>query len=231
VCVCVCVCVCACMCACVCTCVRILVYFSAVTYLCICIHTYTHLTALFPGLPRWAGTRKVKPIRILLKQETVSGSGISWAICKSAPHSRQITMPAPHPTTQFFTGRVPFLPSSQQRLKALNASTMRLFPRRPISDCMVMFRSCKESCPKSPYLAIWLEPVQCHVQHNRNIIMQSCIKMTKRDCEIQPWSEMTIVDTFITNFMNKNYIWRMCFLLLQYSCLKQSSISFIWYWC
>jgi len=49
-----------------------------------------------PGLPRWAGTRKVKPIWILLKQETVSGTGISWAICKSAPHSRQITMPAPH---------------------------------------------------------------------------------------------------------------------------------------
>jgi len=33
---------------------------------------------------------------ILLKQETVSGSGISWAICKSAPSSRQITTPAPH---------------------------------------------------------------------------------------------------------------------------------------
>ena len=29
-------------------------------------------------------------------QETVSGSGISWAICKSAPRSRQITTPAPH---------------------------------------------------------------------------------------------------------------------------------------
>ena len=26
----------------------------------------------------------------------MSGSGISWAICKSASHSRQITMPAPH---------------------------------------------------------------------------------------------------------------------------------------
>jgi len=37
------------------------------------------LTALCPGLPRWAGTRKVKPIWILLKQETASGSGISWA--------------------------------------------------------------------------------------------------------------------------------------------------------
>jgi len=55
--------------------------------------------ALCPGLPGWAGTRKVKPIWILLKQETVSGSGISWAICKSASRSRQ---PCQHPTTQFF---------------------------------------------------------------------------------------------------------------------------------
>jgi len=37
----------------------------------------------------------VKPIWILLKQETVSGSDISWAICKSALRSRQITVPAP----------------------------------------------------------------------------------------------------------------------------------------
>jgi len=58
--------------------------------------THTHLTALCTGLSRWAGTRKVKPIWILLKQETVSGSGISWAICKSAPWSRKITMPEPH---------------------------------------------------------------------------------------------------------------------------------------
>ena len=50
----------------------------------------------FPGLPGWAGTRKVKRISFLLKQETVSGYGISWAICKSAPRSRQITMPVPH---------------------------------------------------------------------------------------------------------------------------------------
>jgi len=40
-------------------------------------HTHTRLTALFPGPPGWAGTKKVKPIWILLKQETVSGSGIS----------------------------------------------------------------------------------------------------------------------------------------------------------
>ena len=44
----------------------------------------------------WAGIRKVKPVWILLKQETVSGGGISWAICKSAPCSKQITTPASH---------------------------------------------------------------------------------------------------------------------------------------
>ena len=76
-------------------------------------HTHTRLTALFPGLPRWAGTRKVKPISILLEQETVSGSGISWAIGKSAPRSRQTTTPAPHRSV--FTGRMPFLPPNQQR--------------------------------------------------------------------------------------------------------------------
>jgi len=59
-------------------------------------HTHKRLTTLCPGLPRWAGTRKVNTIRILLKQKTVSDSGISWAICKSAPRSRQITTPAPH---------------------------------------------------------------------------------------------------------------------------------------
>ena len=61
-------------------------------------HTHTHvrLTALCPGLPGWAGTRKVKPIWILLKQETVSGSGISWARCKSASRCRWRTTPTPH---------------------------------------------------------------------------------------------------------------------------------------
>ena len=63
------------------------------------VETYTH-THLFNGpLSRttlWAGTRKVRAIWILLEQETVSGSGISWAICMSAPRSKQITMPVPH---------------------------------------------------------------------------------------------------------------------------------------
>ena len=55
---------------------------------------------------------------ILLKQETVSGSSISWAICKSAPRSRQITMPATHHSV--FTGRMTFLPPNQQRQSSQN---------------------------------------------------------------------------------------------------------------
>ena len=70
-------------------------------------HTHTRLTALFPGLPRWAGTRKVKPIWILLKQEIVSGSGISLAICKSAPCFRQIATTAPHHSVFYRPDAIP----------------------------------------------------------------------------------------------------------------------------
>jgi len=72
-------------------------------------HTHTCLTALFPGLSGWASTRKIKPIWISLKQETVSSSGISWAIRKSAPSSRQITMPAPHHSVFYRPDALPFI--------------------------------------------------------------------------------------------------------------------------
>ena len=49
------------------------------------IYTHTHpFNGPLSRTSRMSLTRKVKPIWILLKQETVSGSGISWAICKSA---------------------------------------------------------------------------------------------------------------------------------------------------
>ena len=52
-------------------------------------HTYTHpFNGPFSGSTQVSQYQKGKPIWILLKQETVSGSGISWAICKSALHSR-----------------------------------------------------------------------------------------------------------------------------------------------
>jgi len=43
----------------------------------------------------------------LLEQEIVSGSNISWAICKSAPWPRQITTPASHHSVFYRTNALP----------------------------------------------------------------------------------------------------------------------------
>ena len=59
----------------------------------------------------------------------MSGSGICWAICKYAPHPRQ---PREHPTTQFFTGRMPFLPPNQQR-QSTEALISQIHPVNEIS--------------------------------------------------------------------------------------------------
>ena len=95
----------------------------------LCIMPLTRPVCL--GLPGWAGTRKVKPIWILLKQETVSGIGISWAVCKSAPRSRQITIPAPHHSV--FTGQVSFLPPNQQR-QSTEGSYCRTLTGNPMQE-------------------------------------------------------------------------------------------------
>jgi len=92
-----------------CTCSRSSVYFRTYSAQA----KYTHpFYGPFSGTSQVSQYRKVKPIWILLKQETVSGSGISWAVCKSAPRSGQTTTPAPHHSV--FTGRMPFLPPNQQ---------------------------------------------------------------------------------------------------------------------
>ena len=119
-------------------------------------HTHTRLTALFPGLPRWAGTRKVKPIWILVKQGTVSGSGISWAICKSAPCSRQTTIPAPH-HSEFY--RPDALPAAQptaskhwrqkEQYKKINSWIILLFTKQILCQLAVLqpFASCLSQRP------------------------------------------------------------------------------------
>ena len=87
-------------------------------------HIHTRLTAFCPALPGWAHTRKVKPIWILLKQETVSGSGISWAICKSAPRSRQVTILGSHHSVFY---KLDALPATQPTVsKHWRQSTIRM---------------------------------------------------------------------------------------------------------
>jgi len=85
-------------------------------------HTHTHTTVLLlvwnmSGSTRVSRyhkgkTKKVKTNLDLLEQEIVSGSGICWAICKSAPHADNHAI---IPPLSFFTGRMPFLTPNQQR--------------------------------------------------------------------------------------------------------------------
>ena len=89
------------------------------------LRAHTHpFNGPFPGLPRWAGTRKVKPI--VLKQETVSGSGISWDICKSAPRFRHVTMPAPRHSVFLQAGCPSCRPTSSSSA-LVNAFTCAMF--------------------------------------------------------------------------------------------------------
>jgi len=75
-----------------------------ITLICDVINMYTH-THTHPFNGPFSGTTQVSRYQKgktnldfteARVSEHRSGSGISWAICKSAPFSRQITMPAPH---------------------------------------------------------------------------------------------------------------------------------------
>ena len=83
-------------------------------------HTHTHPSnGHLSGTTRVSRYQKAKPIWILLKQETVSGSGISWAICKFARRSRQITIPVPHQSSFLQAGCPSCRPTNS--VKALKA--------------------------------------------------------------------------------------------------------------
>ena len=142
-------------------------------------HTHTHLMALCPGLPGWACTRKVKPISILLKQETVSGSGISWAICKSASRSRQITMPAPHHSVFYRPGALPAAqPTASKHWRQKHWSTahtstlISLSLQSSSSLCCLSAGGCCHSCENAPstsVLCLVIGSCQDSVKHTHTI--------------------------------------------------------------
>ena len=89
------------------------------------IHTHTHthpFNGPLSGTTQVSQYQKGRTSLDFTEARDMSGSGISWARCKSASCSRQITTPAPH--CSVFTGRMPFLPPNQQRQSAEgNSST------------------------------------------------------------------------------------------------------------
>ena len=82
-------------------------------------YTYIHpFNGPLSGTTQVSRYQKVKPIWILLKQETVSSSGISWAIMSC---SRQTTTPAPHHSVFLQAGCPSCRPTNS--IKALKALT------------------------------------------------------------------------------------------------------------
>ena len=119
---------------------------------CLCIQwqrcmliTYTHTNPFngpFSGTTRVSGYEKGKPIWILLKQETVSGSGISWAICKSASLSRQITMPVLHHSKFFYRPDAFLLPNQQRQSTEGKCMLINLYEmQKAISRCCCQLAS------------------------------------------------------------------------------------------
>jgi len=95
------------------------------------LETHIRLTVLCPGLPGWAGTRKVKPIWVLLEQETVSSSGISWAmqVCTLL----QTDNHASTSLLKFFTGRMPLTCRPTNSVNALKAQSNCVLEKRPLN--------------------------------------------------------------------------------------------------
>ena len=90
----------------------------------ISVSKYTHararLTALFPGTTQVSRYQKGGTNLDFTEAETVSGSGISWAICKSAPHSKQITTPASHHSVFYRPDALPAAqPTASKHFSAL----------------------------------------------------------------------------------------------------------------
>ena len=77
-------------------------------------HAHTHLAALCPGLPRWAGARKVKTN---LDFTEARYSEWQWhqlghmQVCTLLQTDSRTSTPP----LLFFTGQMPFLPPNQQR--------------------------------------------------------------------------------------------------------------------
>ena len=129
-------------------------------------NTQTRLTAHFPGLPRWARTRKVKPIWILLKRQWVAlASAGNMQVCTSL----QIDNHASTPPLFFY--RLDALPAAQPTAsKHWTYCTTRLF------RCILMSRFSYLANTENKYLTINKIPIVLSFTfHHEYCISQKCL--------------------------------------------------------
>ena len=83
----------------------------------------------------------------------MSGSGISWAVCKSAPRSRQTTTPAPHHSVFLQTGCPSCRPTNG--VKALKTHSTVLLTYLVIASAAQAMYTCCSVCPSVCLSVCW----------------------------------------------------------------------------
>jgi len=138
---------------------------------------YTHpFNGPFSGTTQVSLYQKGKTSLDLLKQESVSGSGISWAICKSAPSSRQITMPAPHHSVFY---RPDALPAAQPTVSKHWRHCLQMYE--------VYARTVKRTTQKHRTGGRKKSQITESLLQWAYKLVQRCIQPCLLDCSMQKW--------------------------------------------
>ena len=110
-------------------------------------HTHTRLTAFFCDYSGEPVPERENQSGFYWSKKTVSGSGISWDVCKSACRSRQITTPAPHHSVFYRPDALPAAqpPASKHCTNYLKI-TRSMFALFRICRTFVVYSQSKISC-------------------------------------------------------------------------------------
>ena len=110
-------------------------HMQGVVWFLVSTHTHTHpFNGLFSRTTQVSRYQKVKT--------TVSGSGLSWAICKSAPCSRQITTHPVAPPGFCNRGEVRYWSIGGLEYEVPSPVVLSVYQRGSLLDGLAMYLSC-----------------------------------------------------------------------------------------
>jgi len=108
----------------------------------------------------------------------VSGSGISWPICKSAPRSRQITIPAPHHSVFYRLDAFPAAQptTNQEQLVQNYTKILGMLTRRFLHSNTHQAPVTRTHCQKSKQVinVIW-HKATLQIVHRIRYVVPMCI--------------------------------------------------------
>jgi len=82
--------------------------------------------------------------------DKVSGSGIRWAICKSAPHSRHITMPVPQHSISYYANSTAYVITAISKVCILKTEGNMLWQNTRYLIFKSYIGTQLQPCPQNP---------------------------------------------------------------------------------